>query len=229
LKNEIDWLFRLYRLLSQIGEKQSVTHPQNVEVALRLAIPIHLVQFVLAIEDKRFWVHPGIDPIGIGRAAIMHLRCSDQRQGASTIPEQVLKLRRRNAHNKSLSERIRRASSSLRLSLRESRTDILVEYLQSVYLGGSCYGLSSAARKYFGCLHSELSPAQSFFISERIASPNMWRSGRLKNILHRAIIRKLLSSELNNLPIIYGNFFGRDAKNDLSMIISQITDDRNEG
>lgn len=57
----------------------------------------------------------------------------------------------------------------------------------------------------------------------------MWRSGRLKNILHRAIIRKLLSSELNNLPIIYGNFFGRDAKNDLSMIISQITDDRNEG
>jgi membrane peptidoglycan carboxypeptidase len=233
LENEFDLLVRLYRPLSLIGEEQSVTHSQNAEVALRLGTPIHLVQFVLAMEDKRFWVHPGIDPIAIGRAAIMCLLRRGRRQGASTIPEQVLKLRAGNTHYTDLPERVRRAGSGLRLIFQESRTDVFVEYLQNVYLGRSCYGVAFAARTYFNRSHSELTPPQSFFISERIASPNTWRSGRLRNILRRVIIRKLLGFELKDLPMIYGKFFGQNAQNDISMIISQLThirtDISNEG
>lgn len=221
------WLVRLYRLIALIGEEHSVNHPKNTAVALRLATPIHLVQFVLAMEDKRFWVHPGIDPIGIGRTVIMCLIGRGSRQGASTIPEQILKLRAGNTQIKDLSERIMRAGSSLKLNFYESKADILAEYFQRVYLGGSCYGVASAARNYFKRSPYDLTPAQSFFISDRIGSPNVWRSGRLKNILHRVIIRKLLGSEIIKLPMIYGNFFGLGAKNEVSMIITQIMDIKN--
>jgi membrane peptidoglycan carboxypeptidase len=221
------WIVRLYRLIALIGEDYSVNHLKNVAVSLRLATPIHFVQFVLAMEDKRFWVHPGIDPIGIGRATIMCLLGRGSRQGASTIPEQILKHRAGNTQIKNLAERTLRAGSSLKLNFYESKGDLLAEYCQRVYLGGSCYGLASAARKYFKRSPSDLTPAQSFFISERIGSPNMWRSGRLKNILHRECIKKLLGSELRKLPMIYGNFFGAGAKNQVGMIINQIMDIRN--
>lgn len=219
-----NWLVRLYRLIASIGEDQSITHPQNTAVALQLATPIHLIQFVLAMEDKRFWVHPGIDPFGIGRAIIMCFLGRGSRQGGSTIPEQVLKLRAGNTHIKELSERIIRAGSGLRLNFYESKADILADYFQRVYLGGSCYGVASAAQKYFKCSLSDLTPAQSFFISDRIGSPNVWRYGRLKNILHRMAIRRLLGHNLIYLPGIYGKFFGHRAEVAVNMIISQTTD-----
>jgi penicillin-binding protein 1A len=146
------------------------------------------------------------------------------RQGASTIPEQVLKLRAGNTQIKDLSERIMRAGGSLKLNFHELKVDILTEYFQHVYLGESCYGVESAARKYFKCLPSDLTPAQSFFISDRIGSPNAWRYGRLKNILRRMVIRRLLGHDFIYLPVIYGKFFGHSAEVDVSRIISQTTD-----
>lgn len=222
------WSDRLYQLIASIGEEQSITNGKNTSVTLRLAIPIHLVQFVLAMEDKRFWVHPGIDPIGIGRAIIMFFLGRGRRQGASTIPEQVLKLRAGNMHIKNLPERIMRAVSSIRLNFYESKVDILSEYFRHVYLGGSCYGIESASRNYFKCSPSNLTPAQSFFISDRIGSPNVFRTARLKNILNRTFIRKLLGYEIIKLPLIYGTFYGHNAEGKVRSIIRQTSDVRDE-
>jgi len=222
-------LARIYRLIASIGEEQSITHPQNKVVALQLATSIYLVQFVLAMEDKRFWMHPGIDPFGIGRAIIMRFLGRGSRQGGSTIPEQVLKLRAGNTQIKEISERIMRAGSGLRLNFHESKADILADYFQRIYLGGSCYGVMSAAQKYFKCSPSDLTPAQSFFISERIGSPNVWRYGRLKNIISRMVIRRLLGQDLIYLPVIYGKFFGHRAEVGFNKIISQTTDVSDSG
>lgn len=218
----------LYRIIASVFEEHSITNVKNAEVAVRIGVPIHLIQFVLALEDKRFWAHPGIDLISINRALLMKIMRRGCKQGASTIPEQLIKVRRCSPRRASLVERTRRAGASLRLCLKETKIDILSEYLERVYMGKSSYGITSATRAYFHCSPSELTPAQSFFLSERLALPNKWRPARIANILRRKLIRNLLDGHLVNLSPIYGAFFGARAKAEVDKIICQIEDDCHE-
>ncbi len=213
-----NWASRLYQYVACIYEDDSIAHVQNAIVASRIGTPIHFVQLVLAMEDKRFWIHPGLDPIGIGRAILMKTLRKGRRQGASTISEQVVKLRRQQTGPTGVVRRALRAVAAISLTFHEPKVDILVEYLQRVYLGGSSYGVASASQSYFHCSHSELTPSQAFFISERIALPNKWRPARLVNALRRQRIRALIGDDLENVSLIYGKFFGPNAESEVYRI-----------
>jgi membrane carboxypeptidase/penicillin-binding protein len=202
---------RLYQIIASIGEAYSINHKSNNTVARRLGIPVHLIHLILMVEDKRFWIHPGIDPISILRAISMWALSKGCRQGASTIPEQVVKLRKFRLGRTTIWERIQRAFFGVVLISHLPKEDILIEYLNRVYLGKSCYGVKAAAHSYFGCTEF-LTPAQSLFIADRIALPNHWRYGRLVNILMRPSVCDVLSQDICELPKIYGMNFGQQAE-----------------
>ncbi len=112
-------------------------------------VPAVLKQAILAAEDERFYEHPGIDPIGILRAALANLTSGGRGQGASTITMQVARnffLTREKTYNRKLYEIL----LALKIEQNLSKDQILELYINQIYLGQRAYGFSAAARTYFG-------------------------------------------------------------------------------
>jgi penicillin-binding protein 1A len=112
-------------------------------------LPPAMAQAAVAIEDRRFWTHAGIDPRGLLRAAWVDLTRGHAAQGGSTITQQVAKtlfLSRARTFRRKLQELI----LSFWLERHFSKTEILEIWLNRVYLGSGTYGIDAAARRYFG-------------------------------------------------------------------------------
>ena len=117
---------------------------------LRLGdMPAYLPAAVVAVEDRRFWSHPGIDPIGLARAAWTDLTAGHLVQGGSTITQQVAKnLFLSNA--RTLQRKVQELLLTLWLERHFSKREILEIYLNRVYLGAGAWGMDAAAHMYFG-------------------------------------------------------------------------------
>src|SRR5947199_6429752 len=108
-----------------------------------------LPQAVIATEDRRFYGHFGIDPIGLVRAAVIDLRARHVVQGGSTISQQLAKILFLTPE-RSLARKIRETLLALWLEHRFTKDQILEIYLNRVYLGAGTYGVDAAAHRYFG-------------------------------------------------------------------------------
>ena len=112
-------------------------------------LPAYLPAALIAIEDRRFRQHPGIDPVGIARALYTNLVAGGVRQGGSTLTQQLAKnlflTPERNTRRK-----VQEALLALWLEARFSKDQLLEIYLNRVYLGGGAYGVDAAARLFFG-------------------------------------------------------------------------------
>ena len=117
---------------------------------VRLAdLPGYLPDALLAVEDRRFRSHFGVDPIGLLRAAVSNLRAGGVVQGGSTLTQQLAK----NLFltpERSLRRKVQEAMLALWLERRFSKDQLLEIYLNRVYLGSGAYGVDAAARLYFG-------------------------------------------------------------------------------
>ena len=112
-------------------------------------MPPYLPEAVVAVEDRRFWNHPGIDPIGIARAAWVDLVSGRVVQGGSTITQQVAKnLFLSNA--RTLRRKVQELLLTLWLDHHFTKREILEIYLNRVYLGAGAWGVDAAAHVYFG-------------------------------------------------------------------------------
>ena len=112
-------------------------------------LPPYLPQAFIAIEDRRFRSHWGIDPLGIGRAILRNVLRRGGMEGGSTITQQLAK----NlflTQERTLSRKIQEAILAIWLEHRYSKDQILELYLNRVYFGSGAYGVEAAARKYFG-------------------------------------------------------------------------------
>jgi penicillin-binding protein 1A len=109
-------------------------------------------QAIVAVEDRRFWSDPGVDLRGIARAALADVT-GGSRQGASTIAQQFVKNALAQQDNRTVFEKLREAALAYHLTRRWPKTQILKEYLNSIYFGNGAYGVESAARVYFGKAH----------------------------------------------------------------------------
>ncbi|WP_421230144.1 penicillin-binding protein 1A [Aeromonas jandaei] len=129
-------------LIAQYGEIR--------RIPLRLdEIPKPMIDAVLATEDARFYEHPGIDPIGILRAATVWAVSGQARQGASTITQQVA----RNfflSNEKTLMRKIKEVFLAWRIEQNLSKDEILELYLNKIPLGYRAFGVGAAAQVYFG-------------------------------------------------------------------------------
>ena len=129
-------------VLARYGEQKS----KNIHVD---DLPPHLIQAVLAIEDRRFYNHHGIDLWGISRAMIANLRAGRFVQGGSTITQQLAK----NlflTHERKLPRKIKEAILAIWIERELSKDEILSAYMNRVYLGSGTYGFNTASNLYFG-------------------------------------------------------------------------------
>ncbi len=117
-------------------------------------LPPHLIKAVLATEDRRFYSHWGIDPVGIARAIVTNVT-SDNMHGGSTITQQLAKNLFLTPERK-LKRKIHEAILAVWLETQLTKDEILSAYLNRVYLGGGAYGVEAASRIYFGKSAKEL-------------------------------------------------------------------------
>jgi penicillin-binding protein 1B len=145
-------------------------------------LPEHLVQAVLAIEDRRFFSHPGLDPFRFVGAVIRNIRSdSPIPQGASTITQQLCK----NfflTPERTLKRKIQEALLAFVLERRASKQEILELYLNEVYLGQggsfSLNGVGQAASRYFGKDVGNLTLPESALLAGMIQLPNRYNPFR---------------------------------------------------
>ena len=133
-------------------------------------LPLYLAKAVVAIEDRRFYEHYGIDPKGITRAALNNVSGSDV-EGGSTITQQLARLRYLSPE-RSLRRKVQEAMLALWLEARLSKDEILAQYLNSVYFGAGAVGADAASRRYFGKSVYDLDLAQSAMLAGLIRAPS---------------------------------------------------------
>jgi 1A family penicillin-binding protein len=146
---------------SHNGENRHIIALQDISPYMRKA--------ALAIEDKRFYTHFGIDPIGLTRAVWVNIAALDLHQGASTLTQQLA----RNlflTHEKTFTRKIKEALYALQLEMAFSKDEILAMYLNQIYFGHGAYGVEAAAKLYFAKSASRLSIAESALLASVMKS-----------------------------------------------------------
>ena len=134
-------------------------------------IPPIMREAMIAVEDRRFRSHPGIDPIGIARAVRVRAGRGRWVQGGSTITQQLA----RNIfldNSRSFGRKIREGILALALEWRFSKEQILELYLNRVYFGGGAYGIDAASRRFFGHSASELTLGEAAIIAGLVKAPS---------------------------------------------------------
>lgn len=139
-------------------------------------IPEVMVDAMVSTEDRRFYLHPGVDPIGMARAAwvAVERRGTGRRwQGASTITQQVTRNIFLN-NSYSFGRKIREMVLALALERKFSKRQILELYLNKVYFGGGAYGIDAASRKFFGHPATSLDLPEAAIIAGLVKAPSSY-------------------------------------------------------
>ncbi len=130
-------------------------------------------QAIVAVEDKRFYEHQGVDLRGIGRALWQDVRSQRVVEGGSTITQQFVK----NAYirnEQTIARKVREAALAWQLEQRWSKERILTAYLNTIYFGNGAYGIQQAARTYFGKGAKTLTLAESALLAGIPADPSLF-------------------------------------------------------
>ena len=105
---------------------------------------------IVAIEDRRFYTHSGVDIRGLGRALYQDVLAQKAVQGGSTIAQQLVKNRLEATNDRTLFQKLREAAMAFHMTRKWDKERILRNYLNTIYFGNGAYGIESAARTYFG-------------------------------------------------------------------------------
>ena len=166
-------------LESSNGETLGRVGPLKLADAARTDFPDDLVKAVVSIEDRHFFDHPGFDPQGILRALQRNIAAGTIVEGGSTITQQLVKMRFL-GHERTLLHKLREALVAVWLDTQLGKDDIITRYLNSVYLGNGAYGMSAAARLYFGKDLSALTLPEAAMLAGLIRAPS--RDNPLQNL-----------------------------------------------
>jgi penicillin-binding protein 1A len=136
-------------------------------------LPQHLILAFLAAEDARFFEHPGVDLLGIGRAFFENLKAGEIVQGGSTITQQVVKSVFLTSE-KSFTRKVREAILAYRIDNFLSKEEVLNLYLNHIYLGNGAYGVEAAAQEYFSKHVEDLSLAEAAMLAGLPKAPSRY-------------------------------------------------------
>jgi len=140
-------------------------------------IPNKFIQAIIEFEDRRFFYHPGIDPIGIGRAFVQNIRNGKVVSGGSTISMQVIRLARK-GKSRTIGEKLIEFILATRLEIGYSKQEILAIYAANAPFGGNVVGLDAAAWRYYGKKPELLSWAEAATLAVLPNSPALIHPGR---------------------------------------------------
>lgn len=150
------------------GQRWFRLDPARHDVPLAEISP-HLQHAFVAVEDHRFFLHPGLDPIAFGRAFMRNARTGST-EGASTITQQLARTLFL-SNRKSYVRKSREAILSLLMEAQLSKAQILELYLNRIYLSGGVYGVEAMSQRVFGKSATSLTIAESAFIAGLARAP----------------------------------------------------------
>ncbi|MGX7927703.1 transglycosylase domain-containing protein [Tsuneonella sp. HG094] len=136
-------------------------------------IPEVMKDAMISVEDRRFFSHPGVDPIGLARAVYVWVTGDRRLQATSTITQQLARNLFLNS-NRSFDRKAREIVLAMALESKFSKQQILELYLNKVYFGGGAYGVDSASRKFFSHDATELSTAEAAIIAGLVKAPSRY-------------------------------------------------------
>jgi penicillin-binding protein 1A len=200
-------------LYASTGEQiAKLTGNENRIVDADSEISPNIKNAVIAIEDRRFYEHQGVDLRGMTRAFLADITSGSPSQGASTITQQFVKNALVAQNDRTVFEKLREAALAYHLEHRWSKQKILDNYLNTIYFGNGAYGVESAVRTYFGGrsrvygqqerLARDVTPAQAAMIAAMIASPSAYdpiqnpidAKKRRDMVLHNMLDQKMITA-----------------------------------
>ncbi len=134
-------------------------------------IPQVMKDALLSTEDKRYYSHIGVDPIGLARSFYVRFKEGRWKQGGSTITQQLARTVFLN-NSRTFGRKLREAVLALALEWKFSKEQILELYLNKVYFGGGAYGVDSASRKFFGHPGTEMKLEEAAIIAGLVKAPS---------------------------------------------------------
>jgi penicillin-binding protein 1A len=140
-------------------------------------LPPYLPQAVIATEDRRFYNHLGVDPVGLVRAGMRNLIAGSVVQGGSTITQQLAK----NlflSPDRTMARKLEEAMYAIWIERRFTKDEILELYLNRVYFGGGTYGVEAAARRYFGRSARSVTLTQAALLAGLLKAPSRYAPTR---------------------------------------------------
>lgn len=165
-KRAITFLANDGSVIAQIGELKGESI--NSE-----DLPIHVIHALLSTEDRRFYNHFGLDPLGIARAMVTNVRAGRFAQGGSTITQQLAK----NlflTQDRTLKRKIQEAILAIWLERQLTKDEILTAYFNRVYFGSGTYGIEAASQKYFQKSARDLSVYEGALLVGLLKAPSRY-------------------------------------------------------
>lgn len=151
-------------ILARYGDLQA----ERVDVS---EMPAYLPEAVISIEDRRFYSHFGVDPLGILRAFYRNIKAGRLVQGGSTITQQLAKNMFLSSE-RTFKRKIQEAMLSVWLETKFTKDEILTAYLNRVYLGAGTYGVEAAAQTYFGHSVRQVSLEEAATLAGLLKAPS---------------------------------------------------------
>jgi penicillin-binding protein 1A len=161
-----------------------------------------LPKATVAIEDRRFWQHGGVDYLGIARAAWKDVTAGKAIEGGSTITQQLVR-NLYTGNEKTFNRKLREACLAIKLSKRRPKRQILDEYLNTVYYGNHAYGVEAAAQTYFSVHAAQLSLGRSALLAGLPQAPSIYDPfhnpkaaiARRDEVLHALLANRDITSQ----------------------------------
>lgn len=175
-------------------------------------MPEHVKKALIAIEDARFYSHPGIDFIGIMRALFHDIRTRSVAQGGSTITQQLAKMLFLKPE-RSLKRKIREVALSIQIEKSYTKDEIIGLYLNQAYFGTRAYGIEAASHTYFDKAANDLTIAEAALLASMPKAPSLYspfknpekakerRSVVLRQMLDQRFINKSQYEEAESEPL----------------------------
>ena len=178
---------RITKILSADGELVATLYREHYKPVKLEDLGDNMRRAVIAIEDKRFYEHDGVDYRGIARAAWGNLRSGSIQEGASTITMQLAR-KLYLSDERSYERKIKEALLAQKIEDNFGKDEILERYLNEVYFGSGAHGVGSAASRYYGKAPKELSVAESALLAGLIQSPtHLSPLSNLRGARHRQV------------------------------------------
>jgi penicillin-binding protein 2A len=168
LKNELPQATVFYDLNGEVASKVSANKNEGVPIN---QIPDSMKNAVIAIEDRRFYEHHGVDYIGITRALIRDIKARGMVEGGSTITQQLTKNTLLTSQ-KTLKRKVDEVFLAMQIERQYSKQEILQMYLNQIYFGDGAWGIKHAARNYFAKDVKDLSISESALLAGLIKAPS---------------------------------------------------------
>ena len=159
-------------------------------------VPQKFIDCITTFEDKRFFKHPGVDPVSIGRAVIKNIKNKGVVQGGSTITMQVIRLSKKD-DKRSIWNKLKESILAIRLEMSYSKKEIIALYASNAPFGGNVVGLDAAAWRYYGRSPDKLSWGEMATLAVLPNAPALVHPGKNRETLlkkRNILLDKLLDA-----------------------------------